>query len=264
MCCVGDEVFSEMVNMTDLRKISDWVAGCQRRITEFLSTQEVTLYKYQKFDRNAFLSTVSGKIKVTNPKDFNDLYDLDLLSGEYFPMTDRKNSDLLRDVMRVSCFTTTPDSILMWAHYADNNRGICYCYDLNIKQYNEANPFGSIVSVIYEDHPVNLKEVLKHSDDDNIIRLRTMALAFRSISKCSEWSYEKELRLLIQLNEEKKNKIHNFGSSLELYDFLTPSDIILGAKFDEENVRFIKDNFAGNIYQIRPNDCEYSLDIRRL
>lgn len=43
-----------MVNMTDLRKISDWVAGCQRRITEFLSTHEVALYSIRNLTEMRF------------------------------------------------------------------------------------------------------------------------------------------------------------------------------------------------------------------
>jgi hypothetical protein len=51
-----------------------------------------------------------------------------LLSLFYGPSTFRDNQDLFssfRHLVRVSCFTTNPNSVVMWSHYANQHKGIC-------------------------------------------------------------------------------------------------------------------------------------------
>jgi hypothetical protein len=40
----------------------------------------------------------------------------------------RDNQDFFstfRNLVRVSCFTTNPNSVVMWSHYANEHKGIC-------------------------------------------------------------------------------------------------------------------------------------------
>lgn len=249
----------------NIQKIKDWINSCTEYVKKFISQKNLTLYRYQKFDRSIFLSTIDGHIKVTDPKLFNDLYDGDLMIGENYLSTALKSNDLLYKSFRVASFSTIPVSILMWSHYADCNRGICYCYEVSdISKYINRNSFASIVPVIYEDQPVNIKPLLESFNEINDLRYKLMAIAYRIICKHKVWSYEKEVRLCIQLNKLMQDKIINFGQSVELYNFMKPNSVILGAKFSDEDLKFVRDNFTGNIYKIKQNLYEYQLSYEKL
>lgn len=81
----------------------------------------------------------------------------------------------------VCCFSEVNDSLLMWAHYADSHRGVCFIFR-ETKQ-----PFWLSFRVRYSpDRPrVNIAEELKPEFYCDLL-----------LSKSEEWAYERERRMI--------------------------------------------------------------------
>ncbi len=85
------------------------------------------------------------------------------------------------DVAGISCFSAVRDDILMWAHYADKHRGLCFEFDGS----DNCLFFGEAQAVEYEDYtPIPLGE-------DNIRQMIRVLL-----TKAKHWSYEREYRIV--------------------------------------------------------------------
>lgn len=91
--------------------------------------------------------------------------------------------------------STTCRSPLMWAHYADNYKGVCLCF-------SSENTFRNMVEVEYStkrnEYNMVSPDMIKNLVNKSFIR------------KQSEWSYEHELRL-IERSEESEQKFINFS-----------------------------------------------------
>ncbi len=81
----------------------------------------------------------------------------------------------------VLCLSEVYDSILMWSHYADCHRGVCLIYETNYEFFAHAQP------VRYQKDRPKVNPVVQSNDEmlDNAI-----------FTKSSDWSYEKEWRIL--------------------------------------------------------------------
>ncbi|MCA2015891.1 DUF2971 domain-containing protein [Vibrio tritonius] len=119
----------------------------------------------------------------------------------------------------VSSFTETRDNLLMWAHYAEQHKGMVVGFDSNhefftSKYINEDNSHeGKLCRVLYR------KERLCKVDD---------YLMDVFIHKSEEWSYEKEHRMVLALEKADKKLIRKDDALIKEY------------LYDEQ--RFFKDN----------------------
>jgi len=82
----------------------------------------------------------------------------------------------------VCCFTTQPDSTVMWSHYADHHKGIC------LEFATDNDVVSSALKVEYFDEYPFL-DLSDDSAEQNLLPL---------ISKSSDWAYEDEYRLVAQ------------------------------------------------------------------
>ncbi len=57
----------------------------------------------------------------------------------------------MRDGMRIACFGSEPDNLLMWSHYADGLRGFCVVFDEELIVNDD--PEAYVVDVAYLDTP---------------------------------------------------------------------------------------------------------------
>lgn len=93
----------------------------------------------------------------------------------------------MRSAIGIACLSELDDSLLMWAHYANNHRGMCVEYELlEINKQLKFTP----VPIIYSEERVcfnslNLSEIEK---DTTKIFIESLT------SKSPEWNYEKEWR----------------------------------------------------------------------
>ena len=83
----------------------------------------------------------------------------------------------------VCCFSTIPDSLLMWSHYADHHRGVVFVFE----QQFEPEPFFAF--------PVNYTEERPPVDITRIATDGPTAIRNAILTKAAVWSYEAEMRM---------------------------------------------------------------------
>ncbi|MBD5153055.1 MAG: DUF2971 domain-containing protein [Oscillibacter sp.] len=245
-----------------------------------------SLYKYYS-DKPVNLDAVrNNKMWYSAPCNFNDVFDCDIAIDEQAvfnsalklfpdkrgmragsPMWKnlrlevnralkllRDQFDALRNTTGVSCFSESDDSLLMWAHYANNHRGICVEYDL--LEVSAKLGF-SAVPVIYSDDRtcfnfLNLQTIEKDS----------LGIFIQSLtSKSPEWDYEKEWRIV--RDQEACGENWNDGKKGALLEMICPSSVILGCaaqpEFEKEVKEYCNSNKI-NLYQMEKDKGKYQLN----
>ncbi|WOP16577.1 DUF2971 domain-containing protein [Ottowia sp. SB7-C50] len=59
--------------------------------------------------------------------------------------------DVMREGMRIACFSSEQDSLLLWSHYGDGLRGFCVEFDEN--SLTNSEPKGDFLDVAYLNSP---------------------------------------------------------------------------------------------------------------
>lgn len=243
------------------------------------------LYKYYS-DRPGKLETVrDNKMWYSAPCNFNDVFDCDISidEAEIFKSTlqmvpdkrgvrpgspmwrnlrQRTNQDIrsvrstfedLKATTGISCLSESDDSLLMWAHYANNHSGVCVEYEL--LEINKQLGF-SPVPVIYS----NERACFRSLNMDTINADATELFIKSLTSKSPEWSYEKEWRIIrddgacgAKWNPEKKGA---------LLDMIRPSSMILGCmatpEFERDVRKYCEENEI-NLYKMEKDEVLYRL-----
>lgn len=117
------------------------------------------------------------------------------------------------------CLTPNPKNVLMWAHYADQNKGCCLGYDL----LADAELFSHIRKVEYDDNTIAY----------NYLRYNGGAMD-AMFHKSKQWEYEDEYRV-IWINQHGARKVKDGGLC----------KIIFGSKIDEKKVEEIEAKING-------------------
>lgn len=118
----------------------------------------------------------------------------------------------LKENMKIICFSEVFDSILMWSHYADCHKGFCLGYKkeniIKAKSYdskdNAIQLKTDLLKVEYKNRmPSASSDFIRdyiHSESnpliDDITKDYQKLLREFIVTKCSEWNYEKEWRLV--------------------------------------------------------------------
>lgn len=99
---------------------------------------------------------------------------------------------------RVSCFTTTPYSMLMWSHYANYHKGFCVEYEIPNYTKENATIFNNLFPVIYSENrtsvlPDCLNSLANQSlTDEELWNMYKYGLLTKSL----DWKYQDEWRLI--------------------------------------------------------------------
>jgi len=127
--------------------------------------------------------------------------------------------------MYVCCFSESCDSTLIWAHYADNNKGICIEYDFNQLpcQHSYRN---MIFPVAYSVSPVMVNDLLSQEKNKEYKYSIDAGILCASLNKSSIWEYEREWRILFGSLSDK-NKAQRF----EIKALVKPISICFGFHF---------------------------------
>lgn len=170
---------------------------------------------------------IHNRLKFQNPADFNDPFDCNInikLSKDYNFIHEHlletdlyktgnipevilelkaenmmenhsefeyKTNEVIRKHIKesgVSCFTTDPNNLLMWSHYADKHRGVCLGFDVK----EDLNFFATT-------HPV--KYINKYPTLDYIILKDEKTLTAVISTKQKIWQYENEYRIWKKPNQ---------------------------------------------------------------
>ena len=178
--------------------------------------------------------------------------------GHYLPPHTEK---LLLHDTGISCFSETPENILMWSHYADDHKGVCIGFSIRwlIQSLRLVKPGGILDFAGVKDQCVPLvvqyqntlpvwEAGLGNSIDD----------VFSAKAYC--WAYEQEWRIFA-LNAANKKQ-----------NFMSPAfaEVILGARMSEQDetrlVRSVvnrKDNAyrAVKFMKAKTSRDEYKMEI---
>ena len=179
------------------------------------------LYKYYSENLLNMDAIKNHEMWYSAPCNFNDVFDCDVSTNEKAlfesflkanpqgrrirqgsPMWIKLKSDVHKQIdylqgtfeetkqtTGISCLSESDSSLLMWAHYANNYKGMCVEYEL--LQISEQLKF-SPIPVIYANEKISLNSLIS----ENLGR-DTMRLFVESITtKSPEWSYEKEWRII--------------------------------------------------------------------
>lgn len=162
--------------------------------------------------------------------------------------------DAMRYSMGIACLSESDDSLLMWAHYANNHRGICVEYDLmKINTQLQFTP----VPIIYSKDRVCFNVLNPDNAGNDSVELFIKSIT----SKSEEWSYEREWRIIRddaacgdRWDTEKKGA---------LLDMICPSSIILGCATEKELENTVRDFCKENripLYKMQKNPNQYQLN----
>ena len=177
------------------------------------------IFRFQRIDKNLLKSLVNSELFFARPDRLNDPFDcrVDILSSLKNAVSrangmtrnelqqlqhiinslnmEKLSSDLGK--IGVCSFSLELENTLMWAHYADNHRGVCLTYEFPKCFFDESAPeILGIVDVDYGLNPLSdwfLQVALEHNSLEGFVRdLIKKVLTV----KAELWKYEKEVRIL--------------------------------------------------------------------
>lgn len=164
-------------------------------------------------------------------------------SKEYFESLEDSQPGFKRmmDNIRIACFGSEQDNLLMWSHYADGLRGFCIVFDEQILM--KVEPRGYITDVAYLEKPPLVDSfvyaIVADQEDYNMRAIEETQAEIRYYgrkkekpwlavyrgeaaaalkhmhemwqhafaAKPSEWRYEKERRLIVDADTENQKPV---------------------------------------------------------
>jgi len=127
------------------------------------------------------------RLKVARFLDANDPFELMAISSHKSEVREvlGKFKEDQNSKMGLLCFTRDWTNVLLWSHYADKHRGICLGFDLKLGTFEE---------VEYVD-----KRLRPEVDDEEQFSLPESLQKRLHLLKASDWRYEQELRIFVNL-----------------------------------------------------------------
>ena len=167
-----------------------------------------------------FVSNVLIYLKETN--DWN-LAIIKAIRREY-----TEYGEYLQKTFRISCFATTPFSQLMWGgSYADEHRGFCleYTIDLNSEDFQKISPH--LFPMIYCSNRSNITKELVNAKDEKLSEKMFWDIHFHgTLRKSIDWAYQDEWRFLLPFGKGETNYNVKFFDITKVY---------LGNRMNKEN-----------------------------
>jgi hypothetical protein len=168
-----------------------------------------------------------GKYEGISIKDTNELVNNriteDLIKDPQYKIDLEQRVQEIHNKKGVLSLSSVSDNILMWSHYSDNHKGICFGFD-----WGETDAvFGKYKKVRYQTHYDDVWSWL-NTDKEIVNKI--------IYNKSIDWNYEKEYRIVT--NEIKAVK----------FDKINLKEIIFGCKTPKEDINEIIE--LVNKYQI--------------
>lgn len=139
---------------------------------------------------------------------------------------DRKLNDI-----GISCFCKTEKEVLMWSHYSDKHKGMCFQFNV------EKDPNLFLLPYFVEYVPsISPKNYFLKQSNEFIRQFIT--------TKCYKWCYEQEIRV-IKFPEEMSLSNADKGKAFE-YKPEALRKIIFGCKASKETISKYKDDLCAN------------------
>lgn len=158
--------------------------------------EPASLYRYrplQEFEREIG-AIEQGYLHCASFIDLNDPMEGEFTAGRRFrrsPEYRQIRSDVLdrKRGLRLCSFSEVPNHELMWAHYADQFRGMCVSYSFSKLMRNYVPPI-CFVRMFYNDNQPTIHTADRSPDD-----LAKMVLSYKNY----RWLYEREWRMFSRI-----------------------------------------------------------------
>ena len=245
-------------------------------------------YQYQKItdDKYPLKNLENNELYFKSPIEFNDPYDslsdiiyegmkdefshflppskkykkekgrYSLNPGIYSQDRDNSEPHELRKNLKICCFSKYQRSLLLWSHYADYHRGICFGFEgkylgnegknSGLAQNRKCYSFDLETEMVFLDpifYEVKYQDSLPKQLNMVTTKKSTPLLDF-VLTKQSDWVYEQEYRLIDLTTDESLYKIHKFKKE-------ALKEVILGIKTPEPVIKSVIDIIKKRIFTKR-------------
>lgn len=196
-----------------------WSAGESTQGLLSIQFQQIaipdTIYRYMQFHPDRIRQLLfDGKLFLPCPAMFNDPFDCSL----------DEPTKLAFIESAIGCFSTVPNDVLMFSHYADNHRGLCVGFDTRqlIASFTAKN-----MPLLAHIRPVRYFPTMPK------FNLQAQP-ALIATCKCDIWTYENEFRLFIA------NGSSLAPSGVFNFDREVITEVIFGCKATDDTVAACK------------------------
>ena len=160
----------------------------------------------------------------------------------------------------ITCFSKNNSSPLMWAHYANKNRGVCIEFEnegfLEVQYTNSRKPLKLkriIGRILWSYHTSSKISVDDSSNKRFLITLAPL------LTKSQDWAYEEEVRCIVSSSNPKVK----FANNMHFYEFSSIRSITLGCRMQEHIGQRIIDYCIENkinVYKMKLSDKTFDLE----
>jgi len=152
-----------------------------------------TLYTYRKPDSFTELIVTNQELYFSSPISFNDPFECYVIEDE--KDKEDKYENLIRQGILCLSVAKPEEKTLMWSHYADKHKGLCFEFDK--KQFQ----------LFYKNYDKNEE---KKQIDKECCKIKKVDYqtenAVQLLTKDKSWEYEEEYRIILHYEIIKKNK----------------------------------------------------------
>lgn len=163
----------------------------------------------------------------------------------------------------VACFSKRWDSVLMWSHYADAHKGVCFEFDMPEDSRFAKVRYSNKRSVL--DVEAITRVVLAYDflgikiDPSDAKLIQTVMSPF--LGKSLDWKYEKEIRCLA--SQKETDDVVSKSGKLWFLSLPKITGVYLGCKMSEkeseEITKFAK-NLSVPVFRVRESTNKYGLN----
>lgn len=170
--------------------------------------KEFYLYYFTSKKHLRSILTLDG-MKVSVMKTGNDPFECDFVSdrnwAECEPYTFLQNKEhkqylfekLTKETMRrVFCLSANVSSPLMWGHYAEGHKGVCLVFKFDLAR--DTSILYRLRTIIYRNRRIGLSDCI-YQEGNNYYLLPELARFYANYTKISDWSYEREFKIDLDL-----------------------------------------------------------------
>lgn len=213
------------------------------------SREFIRLYHLNRPD-HATSNIQNKRLKIARFEDLNDPFEFRALE-----FRDRTVRTIVKNFgtqfglsTGLLCFSEDWTSPVMWSHYAEGHRGICLGFDVRRS---------AVRRVLYKSK--RLQAALTDSDDPFTLSPAMQRVLVRT--KCREWAYERERRMLVPLKvavEDNGLLFRPFDDTLRLREVIvgpkyeTPLEGLLEKTARHPDVCVFKSRLAWNHFKVVP------------
>lgn len=215
-----DDVLNSKITLTSIGEFNDIFDGAIHQYGTLEEREKAVEEKWDEMETH--------RIAAHLPEDILCRDDVVKPYIEHFKVESRLNFRALDYLgTYVCCFSKDISSTLMWAHYADSNKGFCIEYDFN----NVPIPKGdllrkSIFPVAYTSEPIDIRDLLAESSSQICQYPIDAAVLCTALNKASMWDYEQEWRIVWVLTSLLETE-----QRLTINSLVMPSKLYFGYHF---------------------------------